>query len=70
MFMTLKEKMIKHIQEITENKNADLWTLQFNKEDVNLTRNKIHDPYVGGVPIRINEDVDKEYKKLIKNYFF
>jgi hypothetical protein len=66
--MGLKEEMIKRIREITGNPNADLWTLEFNPQDANLTKDKINPLYVERIPIRTNENIEKESKRISK-YF-
>ena len=69
--MGLKEKMIKRIREVTGDPNADLWTLQFDPEDINKTKNQISPQYINGIPIRTHKEVKQEAQNLIKgNYSF
>jgi hypothetical protein len=65
--MGLREEMIKHIRKITGDPNADLWTLQFNPDDEYKTKDQIHPPhYIGRVPIRTHEDIEKDRKEIQK----
>jgi hypothetical protein len=70
--MTIKEKMISCIQQITGDSNADLWTLSFNDNDANADISRIgFRGAAGNVRIhegrlRTNGDVDNDAKKVIK----
>jgi hypothetical protein len=65
--MSLRQKMIEHIQEITGDKNANLWTLNFDESDANTKLCDISSPYINGIKIRTNEEVSRDINYLIKN---
>lgn len=68
--MDLKERMVKLIQDITGDENADLWTLKFDENDSNATIDQISPQYFNGMKARTLEDARKDAEYVLKDDFF
>ena len=72
--MAIREKLIQHIQKKTGNENADLWTLQFNESDADVSIEDISFRGVAGNvrlqegKLRTNKEVERDARKIISHW--